>query len=142
MAPFPFSQTGARIALYVVLGTWVVSEWRVRLRSALNRRGTRLDQGSMLVVVAAVAGSVAGAFVLARNLHVAAIADWRWGFLVGGLALMCAGIALRQWAVVLLVPTVGLLVRIRFEERALLDGLGEQYSRFAAGRRRLFPGVW
>jgi protein-S-isoprenylcysteine O-methyltransferase Ste14 len=151
----------------------------------------------MLVVVAAVAGSVAGAFVLARNLHVAAIADWRWGFLVGGLALMCAGIALRQWAVVLLgpfftvdvrvqpgqtvvdrgpyrwvrhpsytgliavfvglglaldnwaalavlavVPTVGLLVRIRFEERALLDGLGEQYSRFAAGRRRLFPGVW
>jgi protein-S-isoprenylcysteine O-methyltransferase Ste14 len=197
MAPFPFSQTGARIALYVVLGTWVVSEWRVRLRSALNRRGTRLDQGSMLVVVAAVAGSVAGAFVLARNLHVAAIADWRWGFLVGGLALMCAGIALRQWAVVLLgqfftvdvrvqpgqtvvdrgpyrwvrhpsytgliavfvglglaldnwaalavlavVPTVGLLVRIRFEERALLDGLGEQYRRFAAGRRRLFPGVW
>jgi protein-S-isoprenylcysteine O-methyltransferase Ste14 len=197
MAPFPFSQTGARIALYVVLGTWVVSEWRVRLRSALNRRGTRLDQGSMLVVVATVAGSVAGAFVLARNLHVAAIADWRWGFLVGGLALMCAGIALRQWAVVLLgqfftvdvrvqpgqtvvdrgpyrwvrhpsytgliavfvglglaldnwaalavlavVPTVGLLVRIRFEERALLDGLGEQYRRFAAGRRRLFPGVW
>jgi len=25
------------------------------------------------------------------------------------------------------VPTVGLLVRIRFEERALLDGLGEPY---------------
>lgn len=197
MEPFPFSQEGARIALYVVLGAWVVSEWRVRLRSALNRSGTRLDQGSMLVVVATVAGSVGGAFVLARNLHAAAIPDWRWGFLVVGLTLMCAGIALRQWAVALLgpfftvdvrvqpgqtvvdrgpyrwvrhpsytgliavfvglglaldnwaalavlavVPTVGLLVRIRFEERALLDGLGEPYRRFAAGRRRLFPGVW
>jgi protein-S-isoprenylcysteine O-methyltransferase Ste14 len=151
----------------------------------------------MLVVVATVAASVGGAFVLARHLHAAAIGDWRWGFLVIGLVLMCAGIALRQWAVALLgpfftvdvrvqpgqtvvdrgpyrwvrhpsytgliaifvglglaldnwaalavlavVPTVGLLVRIRFEERALLDGLGEQYRRFAAGRRRLFPGVW
>jgi protein-S-isoprenylcysteine O-methyltransferase Ste14 len=45
-------------------------------------------------------------------------------------------------AVLAVVPTVGLLVRIRFEERALLEGLGEQYRRFAAGRRRLFPGVW
>lgn len=151
----------------------------------------------MLVVVATVSGSVAGAFVLARNLHVASIHDWPWGFLVVGLTLMCAGIALRQWAVALLgpfftvdvrvhpgqtvvdrgpyrwvrhpsytgliaifvglglaldnwaalvvlavVPTIGLLVRIRFEERVLLDGLGEQYRRFAAGRRRLFPGVW
>jgi protein-S-isoprenylcysteine O-methyltransferase Ste14 len=197
VAPFPFSQAGARIALYVVLGIWVLSEWRVRLRSTFNQRGTRLDRGSMLVVVATVAASVGGAFVLARNLLAAAIADWRWGFLVAGLVLMCAGIALRQWAVAVLgsfftvdvrvrpgqtvvdrgpyrwvrhpsytgliaifvglglaldnwaalavlavVPTVGLLVRIRFEERALLEGLGEQYRRFAAGRRRLFPGVW
>jgi protein-S-isoprenylcysteine O-methyltransferase Ste14 len=33
-------------------------------------------------------------------------------------------------------------VRIRFEERALLDGLGEPYRRFAATRPRLFPGLW
>jgi len=55
------------------------------------------------------------------------------------------GLALDNWAalaVLAVVPTVGLLVRIRFEERALLEGLGEQYRRFAAGRRRLFPGVW
>jgi protein-S-isoprenylcysteine O-methyltransferase Ste14 len=55
------------------------------------------------------------------------------------------GLALDNWAalaVLAVVPTVGLLVRIRFEERALLDGLGEQYRRFAAGRRRLIPGVW
>jgi protein-S-isoprenylcysteine O-methyltransferase Ste14 len=35
-----------------------------------------------------------------------------------------------------------LLVRIHAEERALFAGLGEDYRRYAAGRRRLFPGVW
>jgi protein-S-isoprenylcysteine O-methyltransferase Ste14 len=55
------------------------------------------------------------------------------------------GLALDNWAALALlavVPTVGLPVRIRFEERALLGGLGEPYRRFAAGRPRLFPGVW
>jgi protein-S-isoprenylcysteine O-methyltransferase Ste14 len=40
------------------------------------------------------------------------------------------------------VPTVGLAVRIHFEERALLVGLGEPYRRYAAGRSRLFPRLW
>jgi protein-S-isoprenylcysteine O-methyltransferase Ste14 len=55
------------------------------------------------------------------------------------------GLALSDWAslaTLALLPTAGLIVRIRSEERALLDGLGEQYHRFAATRRRLFPGVW
>ena len=55
------------------------------------------------------------------------------------------GLALGDWAalaVLAVVPTAGLLVRIRFEERALLESLGEQYRRFAACRPRLFPGVW
>ena len=55
------------------------------------------------------------------------------------------GLALSNWAsliVLAVVPTVGLLVRIRSEERALVTGLGEDYRRYATGRRRLFPGVW
>ena len=55
------------------------------------------------------------------------------------------GLALSNWAslaVLALVPTLGLLVRIHVEERALLTGLGDEYRRFAATRRRLFPGVW
>ena len=39
-------------------------------------------------------------------------------------------------------PTAGLAVRIRSEEGALIAGLGEPYRRFAAGRPRLFPGLW
>jgi protein-S-isoprenylcysteine O-methyltransferase Ste14 len=55
------------------------------------------------------------------------------------------GLALGNWAalaVLMVVPTIGLVVRIHLEERALLEGLGEPYRRFAANRPRLFPGVW
>lgn len=55
------------------------------------------------------------------------------------------GLSLTSWAslaVLAVVPTVGLIVRIHVEERALLAALGEDYRRFAATRRRLFPGVW
>jgi protein-S-isoprenylcysteine O-methyltransferase Ste14 len=55
------------------------------------------------------------------------------------------GLALSNWAsliVLALVPTAGLLVRIRAEERALLAGLGEDYRRYAATHSRLFPGIW
>ena len=55
------------------------------------------------------------------------------------------GLAVSNWAsliVLALVPTAGLLVRIHSEERVLIAGLGEEYRRYAAGRPRLFPGIW
>jgi protein-S-isoprenylcysteine O-methyltransferase Ste14 len=55
------------------------------------------------------------------------------------------GLAVSNWAsliVLALVPTIGLLVRIQSEERALIAGLGEEYRRYAATHRRLFPGLW
>jgi protein-S-isoprenylcysteine O-methyltransferase Ste14 len=55
------------------------------------------------------------------------------------------GLALGNWlslALLLVVPTAGLIVRIHVEERTLTEALGEPYRRFAAGRPRLFPGVW
>ena len=55
------------------------------------------------------------------------------------------GLALGNWlalAAAAIVPTIGLVVRIRSEKRALLAGLGEPYRRYATGRPRLFPGVW
>ena len=125
------------------------------------------------------------------------MAGGRWPLFVAGIVLMCAGIAIRQWAVwtlgrfftidvrvqsgqtvvdrgpyrwvrhpaytglimtfvglgltlgnwaalalMAVVPTAGLVYRMRVEEDALLDGLGEPYRRYAAGRPRLFPGIW
>ncbi len=55
------------------------------------------------------------------------------------------GLALSNWASLVILaalPVAGLLVRIRSEERALLTSLGEDYRRYAATRRRLFPGIW
>jgi protein-S-isoprenylcysteine O-methyltransferase Ste14 len=41
-----------------------------------------------------------------------------------------------------LVPAIGLVVRIKVEERALSAGIGEPYRRFLATRARLVPGIW
>ena len=197
MAPLPFSDPGARIAFSIVVGVFVVLEQRTRLKSRRNRHGTRADHGSLVVVSLAVGLGVAGGCLVAGRVTSAAIPDARWVLFVAGLALMCAGIALRQWAIlllgrfftvdvrvhaeqpvidhgpyrrlrhpaytgllltvlgiglalgnwaalpiVILLPTAGLVVRIHAEERALLDGLGEPYRRFAATRARLIPGVW
>jgi len=198
VAPLPFSDPGARIAFDVLLVVWVLGELWIRVRTRRNRRESRpVDQGSMLLVIALVAAGVGGAFLLAGDVHGAAIAHARWVLFALGLVLMGGGIAIRQWAVAVLgrfftidvrvqpgqavvdsgpyrwvrhpsytgliltfvgiglalgnwaalalvtvVPTVGLLVRIRVEERALVEGLGEPYRRFAANRPRLFPGIW
>jgi protein-S-isoprenylcysteine O-methyltransferase Ste14 len=193
----PYADSGARIAFYVVLGAFVLLELRVRVRSRLNRQGSRSERGTLLVVYASIYGGMLGGFALAATFQAAAIDAWRWPIFVAGLVLMGAGIVIRQWAVALLgqffttdvrvhagqavvdrgpyrwvrhpsytgmiltflgiglalgnraalavlaaVPTAGLIVRIRFEERALLEGLGEPYRRFTATRRRLFPGLW
>ena len=55
------------------------------------------------------------------------------------------GLALTSWASLIVLagaPAAGLVVRIRSEERTLLAALGDDYRRFAATRRRLFPGIW
>jgi len=59
--------------------------------------------------------------------------------------LLGLGAALGNWLSVLalvVLPTIGLVVRIRVEERALLESLGEPYRAYAEHRRRLIPGVW
>ncbi len=55
------------------------------------------------------------------------------------------GVALENWlslVVLLVVPTIGLVIRIRVEEKALLEALGEPYREFSATRERLVPKVW
>jgi len=64
-----------------------------------------------------------------------------------GIAMVLAGIALASgdvWSLlaVAVLGGAGLAVRIRAEERQLTQALGGEYERFAAGRKRLVPGVW
>ena len=63
------------------------------------------------------------------------------------IALILAGIALAcddVWslAAAAALGGTGLAVRIRAEERQLTQALGAEYQHFAAGRKRLVPGVW
>lgn len=45
-------------------------------------------------------------------------------------------------AVLVLLPLIGYVVRIRVEESALATELGESYTRYAASCSRLLPGLW
>lgn len=184
-------------AFNILLGIWVVSEWSIRLRSYANRRGSRVRRASLLPVVVFIYAGIVAGFILARTAHTADMGDARSDLYVLGLVFMGTGIALRQWAVVVLgrffttdvrvrrdqtvvdggpyrwvrhpsytglivtffgiglglknwaalaalaiLPTVGLIIRIREEEALLLRELGEPYRRFASNRARLFPRVW
>jgi protein-S-isoprenylcysteine O-methyltransferase Ste14 len=197
VAPLPNTHASAQIAFDVLLTIFAVCELRVRLRSAINRQGTRADHGSLAAVFVSIGVGLMGGFLFASDVHGAAISFARWALFVLGLVLMAAGIAVRQWAVALLgpffttdvrvhagqtvvesgpyrwvrhpaytglivsfcgiglalgnwaslaalalLPTLGLIIRIRVEERALVAGLGEPYRRFAATRARLIPRVW
>jgi protein-S-isoprenylcysteine O-methyltransferase Ste14 len=61
------------------------------------------------------------------------------------LVLFGIGLTLGNWLSLLsivVLPTFGLVRRIRVEEAALLGTLGGPYERYAAGKSRLFPGLW
>ena len=64
----------------------------------------------------------------------------------GGLVgLLGIGVALGSAAAVLalvLVPLIGVLLRIQYEERTLRSALGADYDAYAAHTPRLIPGIW
>lgn len=99
--PLPNTDAGAKIAFYAIIGIFGLLEQRVRLRSWRNRAGSHEDSGSLLVVLASLTAGIGGGFALAADVHSAALPG-RVPVFILGLVLMCAGIALRQWAVVLL----------------------------------------
>ena len=64
-----------------------------------------------------------------------------------GILLILAGIGLSygNWlslAALILLPLAGFINRIRVEEAALAATLGDAYTTYAGGRRRLIPFVW
>ncbi len=59
--------------------------------------------------------------------------------------LLGLGLILGTWiglAALIVLPLIGVLIRIRVEERVLLDALGDEYASYAAATKRLVPGVW
>ena len=61
------------------------------------------------------------------------------------MALLGFGLILGNWAGLLasfVLILAAVIYRIRIEERALLQALGDPYRRFATSRARLVPFVW
>jgi protein-S-isoprenylcysteine O-methyltransferase Ste14 len=61
------------------------------------------------------------------------------------LSLAGVGLAFGNWislAALLVLPTLGLLYRIRVEESSLSAALGPAYASYAVGRKRMIPLVW
>lgn len=194
--PLATSDLTARILLNATSVGFAASEVSIRLRSAVNRGGSRFDRGSIVaVVVGLTAGVVVAVWCAARV--TAATIPRPWVPFAFGLVMMWLGIALREWAVWTLgryftvvvrvvenqevvdsgpyrwvrhpsytgllltlvglgaalgnwfsllalatLPSVGMVIRIRVEERALLAALGEPYRQYARRHSRLVPGLW
>jgi protein-S-isoprenylcysteine O-methyltransferase Ste14 len=86
---------------------------------------------------------------IAGGQHVIDRGPYRWARHPSYTALLMLfagiGLATVNWlalVVMLVLPTLSLLYRIRVEEEALLDGIGEAYREYAQGRARLVPGIW
>lgn len=197
MEPLPYTDGVAGAIFTALIAIWVASELLTRVRTRSNQPDTSPEWGSLVALVVTFAIGFGAGFHLARHAEGAAIEFARRPVFLLGALLTAAGIAFRQWAIVVLgrfftpfvrvsegqtvvesgpyrwlahpsytgmvmtivgiglmlgnwlslaclaiVPTAGLMIRIRVEERALLAGIGEPYRRFLAGRARLVPGIW
>lgn len=94
----PYEQPGSEIGFWSLFGLFAIGEGAMRLRSRLNRAGTRSEPWSQVVVTVAIVGGLLGGLGTA-SVDSAALAGGRWPILVVGLVLMAAGICVRQWAV-------------------------------------------
>jgi protein-S-isoprenylcysteine O-methyltransferase Ste14 len=58
---------------------------------------------------------------------------------------LAAGLHAHNWislAILLVLPTAGVLMRIRVEEAALVKAFGEEYTEYMRTTKRLIPGVY
>ena len=118
---------------YVVAGTaviWVglgIRIWSITVLGRFFRRDVVVQEGHRIVED--------GPYALIRHPAYA-------GNLLAAAGL---GLVLANWlslAILLVVPLLGHLPRIRVEEGELERSLGEDYRRYRSRTRRLVPGVW
>lgn len=122
--PVSFPAAGEAVLFSVAWYGWVASEIVGSLiipRLRRHRNGvnlTRMDRGSGLVVIAGVLASIFVAFVFSVN-SIAPLPAWTF---FPGIALMAAGILLRQWSVALLGKYFSMLVSVQQGQSVIREG--------------------
>jgi protein-S-isoprenylcysteine O-methyltransferase Ste14 len=117
----PLQQPGADAAFWVLFALFAAGEWVTRIRSSLNRSGTRTERWSLVVVVASIGIGLGGA-LLVQRWPGTAITTGRWPVFVLGLVLMAAGIAVRGWAILTLGRFFTVDVRVHADQAVVDHG--------------------
>jgi protein-S-isoprenylcysteine O-methyltransferase Ste14 len=119
VAPLPFEIVSARILFEAILLIFVAGEVAIRVVSFRNG-GRDRELGSLLVVIAGLGLSLAGALLVAVRVPAAAIPSARVPVFVLGLAVIAFGIVLRLWSVVVLGRYFTVAVRVS-ENQPVVD---------------------
>jgi protein-S-isoprenylcysteine O-methyltransferase Ste14 len=122
MRPMPFLHPAAGLIFWIAIAFLGATQIWIASANLLNRvrsagvPHTRLDRGSLVVVMMTSGVAIGTAFQVATSVPGAAIAPGvpavRWVLLVVGVATIVAGALLRQWAIITLGRYFTLDVRI------------------------------
>ena len=117
-----------QVLLWTSNAGWWLSELWIFARDLRRAKGARADRSSLLIILAAVAVSVAAAMWCADHAAFARLPDGEIGAarFATGLALMWIGIGLRQWAVATLGAMFRITVMVQDDHRLITRGV---YSR-------------
>jgi protein-S-isoprenylcysteine O-methyltransferase Ste14 len=112
MRPMPFLHPAAGLIFWIAIAFLGATQMWIASANLLNRvrsagvPHTRLDRGSLVVVMMTSGVAIGTAFQVAASVPGAAIAPGvpavRWVLLVVGVATIVAGALLRQWAIITL----------------------------------------
>jgi protein-S-isoprenylcysteine O-methyltransferase Ste14 len=95
-----FLRPGIDLPFWILFGAFVAGELVLVVRSRLNRSGQRVRGWGQLATVVGLDGSILAGLVF--GVRAVGSLPLPWVFYVVGLVLMAGGIAVRQWAIVVL----------------------------------------
>jgi protein-S-isoprenylcysteine O-methyltransferase Ste14 len=128
---FRFTNSRTSILLWIGIATMCIGfflrHWAIRVLGRSFRTTVELDEGQRLIQN--------GPYKWIRHPS------------YSGIILFCIGYGLvaQNWLsliLVVLLPTIALVYRINIEEKALLNGIGEEYEAYQKKTKKLLPGVW
>jgi protein-S-isoprenylcysteine O-methyltransferase Ste14 len=128
---FDFSNRGYSVFLWVGIAVLclglLLRYWSIQVLGRYFRTTVEIEKGQKLIQ--------SGPYKLIRHPS------------YSGIFLFCIGYGLiaQNWlslAIVVSLPAIALLYRIRIEEAELTNGMGDRYKEYIKRTKKLIPGIW